>query len=95
LLPQVPESRGRIDRAEDKPAPLSAKVPFGSSRPTQRPLFASAPRPTPEEKPALQETGAGSRSGGPSLFSGLFGGKADAEPDIDYDTPAFLRNQAD
>ncbi|HEX2612646.1 MAG TPA: cell division protein FtsZ, partial [Fibrobacteria bacterium] len=94
LLPQVPEPRARLERADDKPAPLSAKVPFGGSRPAQRPLFASAPRPAPEEKPALQETGAG-RSSGPSLFSGLFGGKADAEPDIDYETPAFLRNQAD
>jgi cell division protein FtsZ len=94
LLPQVPEPRARLDRADDKPAPLSAKVPFGGSRPAQRPLFASAPRPAPEEKPALQETAASARAGGPSLFSGLFG-KADAEPDIDYETPAFLRNQAD
>jgi cell division protein FtsZ len=96
LLPQIPEPRARIDRSEDKAPPLSAKVPFGGgSRPAQRPLFASTPRPAPEEKPALQETGAGSRGGTPSLFSGLFGGKADAEPDIDYETPAFLRNQAD
>ncbi len=98
LLPQVPEPRARLDRSEDKPAPLSAKAPFGGSRPAPRPMFTPAPRPAPEEKPKLQETGAGASGGrgnGPSLFSGLFGGKAEAEPDIDYETPAFLRNQAD
>jgi cell division protein FtsZ len=90
FLPQVPESRSRI---EEGPIAQPGKVPFGV-RPSSRPAFVPAPRPN-EERPALQEAGtAASRQN--SLFSGLFGNpKTDAEPDIDYETPAFLRNQAD
>ena len=98
LLPQPPEARPRFDRGERQDeSGLSAKAPFGS-RPASRPAFVPAPRPTGDERterPALQETGAAARAN--NLFSGLFGNPktADSEPDIDYETPAFLRNQAD
>lgn len=103
LLPQAPEAR---PRAEETPAatpfassafpaqPGANKVPFGGR--TRSPsAFVPTPRPASEERPALQETGAASARSN-NLFSGLFGTpKADSEPDIDYETPAFLRNQAD
>jgi hypothetical protein len=55
-----------------------------------------APRPSSEERPALQETGAAANRAN-NLFSGLFGNpkSAESDPDIDYETPAVLRNQAD
>ncbi len=88
FLPLVPESRSRL---EDGPIAQPGKVPFGA-RPTARPAFVPAPR-VPEERPALQEAATARPN---TLFSGLFGNpKSDAEPDIDYETPAFLRNQAD
>jgi len=97
LLPQAPESRSRFDEPAVPGNPIaqpgSGKVPFGASRPRSPSAFVPSPRPAGEERPALQETAA-ARSN--NLFSGLFGNpKADSEPDIDYETPAFLRNQAD
>jgi cell division protein FtsZ len=100
LLPQAPESRSRFDEPAMPGTPVahpgSGKVPFGAGRPRSPSAFVPSPRPTgasEEQRPALQETAA-ARSN--NLFSGLFGNpKADSEPDIDYETPAFLRNQAD
>jgi len=106
LLPQVPESRSRAEENQGVPGapiaqPGTGKVPFGG-RPRSPSAFVPAPRPSAEptrtpspfNEPALQETAAASRNN--NLFSGLFGNpKADSEPDIDYETPAFLRNQAD
>jgi cell division protein FtsZ len=98
LLPQAPEPRSRVEEG-----PLAApKVPFGS-RPVARSAFVPAPRPPigerGEERPALQEAGsaASAANRANNLFSGLFGNPkgAESEPDIDYETPAFLRNQAD
>jgi cell division protein FtsZ len=97
LLPQVPEARSRMDEPSVPGTPIAqpgaSKVPFGGNR--ARPsAFVPSPRSAPEERPALQESVAATRSN--NLFSGLFGNpKADSEPDIDYETPAFLRNQAD
>jgi cell division protein FtsZ len=107
LLPQSPKIPETRSRMEEGPLAAPGKVPFGStqgqasgSRPVARSAFVPAPRPSGgergEERPALQETGtAANRSN--NLFSGLFGNPkgAESEPDIDYETPAFLRNQAD
>ena len=68
------------------------KVPFGAQRaPVARAPFAPSPRPE-EARPQLQENVPARQNG---LLAGLFGGKDESEPDIDYETPAFLRNQAD
>ena len=69
------------------------KVPFGTPR-APLPRFVPVPRPSEESRPQLQETASAARNGG--LLSGLFGSSKDeSEPDVDYETPAFLRNQAD
>jgi cell division protein FtsZ len=100
LLPQVPQSPEVRSRMEEGPIahPGTGKVPFGA-RPSSRPAFVPAPRSPSEERPALQETGTAARNagGGNNLFSGLFGNPktSESDPDIDYETPAFLRNQAD
>jgi len=60
----------------------TGKVPFGA-RPAARPSLVPS------------EAGGDARRG---AFSNLFGSRGravEAEPDIDYETPAFLRNQAD
>jgi cell division protein FtsZ len=98
LLPQVPEARSRMDEPSMLSSPIAqlgvSKVPFGGSSASRPRPSAFVPSPRAEERPALQEAGAAGRSN--NLFSGLFGNpKADSEPDIDYETPAFLRNQAD
>jgi cell division protein FtsZ len=97
LLPQAPEPRSRIEEGPIAHPGSTGKVPFGA-RPPARAAFVPAPRPS-EERPALQETGAANRAGaaGGNLFAGLFGNPkaSESEPDIDYETPAFLRNQAD
>lgn len=106
LLPQAPESR---PRAEDATRGASAfagsstsgagKSPFANRpRSPAFPSGTSAPRHpghSGEERQAMPESGSGATRSN-NLFSGLFGNpKADSEPDIDYETPAFLRNQAD
>ena len=68
------------------------KVPFGTPR-APLPRFVPVPRPSEESRPQLQETASASRPTG--ILSGLFASKDESEPDIDYETPAFLRNQAD
>ncbi len=102
LLPQAPEPRTRAEdvRPATPFAPQSpqgaGKSPFGARpRASAFPPASPAPRHAGEERSSMQETGsAAARSN--NLFSGLFGNpKADSEPDIDYETPAFLRNQAD
>jgi cell division protein FtsZ len=91
LLPKVPEPRTRLDDGQ------MGKVPFGASRapaPAARAPFVPVPRPAEEPRPQMQENVPARSAGG--LLSGLFGNaKDDSEPDIDYETPAFLRNQAD
>ncbi|HLU69904.1 MAG TPA: cell division protein FtsZ [Fibrobacteria bacterium] len=102
LLPQAPEPRARAEdvRPASSFAPQSpqgaGKAPFGArTRPAAFPPASPAPRHAGEERPSMQETGAAAARSN-NLFSGLFGNpKADSEPDIDYETPAFLRNQAD
>jgi cell division protein FtsZ len=105
LLPQPPKAPEPRSRLDEGPIahPGSGKVPFGAAqgkpfgaRPASRPAFVPAPRPSSEERPALQETGAAANRAN-NLFSGLFGNpkSAESDPDIDYETPAFLRNQAD
>ena len=88
LLPKVPEPRMRMDE------PATGKVSFGASRaPLPRSTFVPVPR-AEETRPQLQETTAATRQSG--ILSGLFSSaKDESEPDIDYETPAFLRNQAD
>jgi cell division protein FtsZ len=98
LLPQAPEPRSRIEEgpiAHPGHAGSTGKVPFGA-RPPARPAFVPSPRAN-EERPALQESTASRAAAGANLFSGLFGNPkaSESEPDIDYETPAFLRNQAD
>jgi cell division protein FtsZ len=89
LLPKVPEPRMRMDE------PATGKVSFGAPRaPLPRSAFVPSPRPSEETRPQLQESAQTARPGG--ILSGLFSTpKDESEPDIDYETPAFLRNQAD
>ncbi len=86
LMPRAPERVTRIERVErvERVEDVSGtgKVPFG------------APRQPEEARQSAHETAAAANRGN-NLLNGLFGGKADIEPDIDYETPAFLRNQAD
>ncbi len=103
LLPQTPEPRARAEdgaRASSAFAPPSSpgtgQASYGGRpRSSATPSGSPSPRHPGEERQAMQETGAASARSN-NLFSGLFGNpKADSEPDIDYETPAFLRNQAD
>ena len=74
--------------------PQSVRFRLVPRAPLPRSAFVPAPRPSEETRPQLQETASAARQGG--ILSGLFtSAKDESEPDIDYETPAFLRNQAD
>ncbi len=90
----------RIERPLREELTPTDKVPFGARLP-QRPVYGGTPPVRAEEsRSVFHEAGttpdAGRRSSLPNLFSAPQRGRySESSPDVDYETPAFLRNQAD
>jgi cell division protein FtsZ len=98
ILPEIqPEVTARPDRFFSAPQPKaseetnSGKIPLGA-RPAPRPIF--TPQPRPEEVRVAPESGDAATRGA-AYGSAQRGRFSESHPDIDYDTPAFLRNQVD
>ena len=85
-------------RAKAAEEPATTKVPFGSRSTMARSGYTPSVR-HEDPVPVVQESHADTSSR-PSALDGLFGtpqrGRySQSSPDVDYETPAFLRNQAD
>jgi cell division protein FtsZ len=107
--PQRPESSRpeRIDRAptsypgfqaapQAKPADEPSRVPFSKPNPGKAGFGHIAPAPRDDENRVLfNESNDPKRGLGTVTPPGIKGRYKDLDPDIDYETPAFLRNQAD
>jgi cell division protein FtsZ len=105
--PQRPVESPRADRvtpaypgyqgsAQPKPNEEPARVPFAKPIPGKAGFGHIAPAPRDDENRVLfNETNDPKRSQGTVNPPSAKGRYKDLDPDIDYETPAFLRNQAD
>jgi cell division protein FtsZ len=92
----APSYPGFQSAAQPKPADEPSRVPFSKPIPGKAGFGHIAPAPRDDENRVLfNETNDPKRGFGTVTPPGIKGRYKDLDPDIDYETPAFLRNQAD
>jgi hypothetical protein len=94
---EKPEARP-LARAVEEIA--TDKVPFGARATQARAPFANPPAARAEESRSVFQDAGPEATARRAPAAGAFGAPqrgrySDSTPDIDYETPAFLRNQAD